>query len=154
MKLIRFIIKDKISNIGADIRELFDCTKDCLRTTRSFNKTSYELYINMIKLRYYSFKLKHSKENIINYYDIISDNSYIWNITDYFEEYTKDEDMSYALYASLGKNNNTTYKIYYTMNVGEDDTVYCNEIKGHSNMIIWCYTYESEDRISVSNIEI
>lgn len=160
MKLIKFIIKDKISNIGADIRELFDCIKDYIKTTKGFNKEINTLYLNMIKLRYYSFRIKYCKENIIDYYSIILKNNYIWNITDYHEEHyvycdEGNDAMSNAIDSALGKNNNKTYKVYYRMNMSDDfESEYCKEIKGHTDMIMWCYTNQEEDIISVSRIEL
>lgn len=155
MRLIKYILKDKIFNMKADIRDLFDCIKDYIETTRRFNKNINKLYINMIKLRYYSFKIKYSKDNIIDYHDRLLNNNYIWNIINYYDGYTDDEnEINMAMESALGKNNNKTYKIYYTMNVYDGDTEYYKEIKGHTEMIMWCYINQEEDIVSVTNIEL
>jgi len=159
MRLIKYIMKDKFSSIKADITDLFECIDESIKSTRSFNKESNKLYINMIKLRYYSFKIKYCKENIIDNAEILLDSDLIWNISDYYEEHyiNSNEGEMYsdrAINVALGKNNNKTYKVYYTMNIYDDDSEYCKEIKDHANMIIWSNVNQQEDMISVTRIEL
>lgn len=159
MRLAKYIIKDKFLSIKADIRDLLECICDCMKTTKEFNKELNKLYSSMIKLRYYSFKIKHCKENLIKYDKILLHSDLIWNITNYHEQHyinydERVEASNKAINVSLGKNNNKIYKVYYTMNMSDEETEYCKEIKGHANMIMWCNINQEEDIISVTRIEL
>lgn len=155
MRLIKYIIKDKLSWFKYDLKELMECINDCIKSGKTCNKELHKLYTNMIKLRYYSFKIKHSKVNILQYYKTLFRNSYVWNISNYFEDWEDgEEETDKAINVTLGKNNDVVYKIYYTMNTSDDRTEYCKKIKGHTDMIMWCYSGEEQDILSVTRIEL